>query len=94
MWRSARGSISARDAITACYTYSCCAASGLEMKVRDCLTAEEGTDREVAEFSAEMCLAALQKEYNKKGGSDNTVIERIFSLMAQLVACNLLHTRL
>ena len=64
----------------------------MEMKVRDSLTSEGDVDREVGEFSLEMCLAALRTECNKKGGSDNTVIERIFSLMTYLVACKLVFT--
>ena len=51
-------------------------------KVFDSLSTEEGVGREVSEVSLETCLVALRSEYGKKGGSDNTVIERIFSLMS------------
>ena len=61
----------------------------MEMKVRDSLTAEGDVDREVGEFPLEVCMTALRTEFNKKGGSDNTVIGRIFSLMTYLVACKL-----
>ena len=41
----------------------------MELKVRNILVAEGDVDLEVAEFSLEMCLSALRKEYNKKGGA-------------------------
>ena len=57
----------------------------MEKKVHDSLSSLEGVDLEVGEASLEMCLVALRSEFRRKGGSDNTVIERIFSLMSYLL---------
>ena len=81
----ARGTLAPKEAIEACYDNSCCAAAGIEMKVYDNIQVEGGVDREVSEYSLEMCAAAMRAEYTKKGGCDNAVIGRIFSLMAYLV---------
>ena len=56
------------------------------MKVYDSLQLEGGVDREVSEYSMEMCMAALRAEYTRKGGCDNAVIGRILSPMAYMGA--------
>ena len=81
LWMAARGSLPPEDAIKACREYSCCLATGMELKVFNSLGEVQGVEREVAEFSLKQSISALCTEYNKKGGCDNTEIERIFSLM-------------
>ena len=55
------------------------------MKVYDNLRVEGGVGRESSEYTVEMRMSALRADYTKKGGCDNAIIERIFSLMAYLV---------
>ena len=53
----------------------------MELKLFNSLNSVQGVEREVAEFSAEQCVKVFHQEYNKKGGSDNAEIERLFSIM-------------
>ena len=82
LWLAARGSLQHEEAIKACREFSCCFASGMELKVFSSLGEVQGVEREVAEFSLKQTMSVLRGEYNKKGGCDNAEIERIFSLMA------------
>ena len=84
---AARGTLAPHEAIEARSDHSCCASTGVEMKVYDNIRVEGDVGREVAEYSLEMCISAIRAEYTEKGGRDNTVIERIFSPMAYLVMC-------
>ena len=66
-----------KESVKACNEYTCCMATGMELKLPNSLSQLQGVDREVAEVSAERCVRALRAEYNKKGGRDSAEIERI-----------------
>ena len=70
-----------KESVKACNEYTCCMATGMELKLPNSLSQLQGVDREVAEVSAERCVHALHAEYNKKGGCDNAEIERISPLV-------------
>lgn len=82
LWESSRGGLKSEEAVGKCGSFSCCHASGMEMKVFKELRKHDGVDREVAEFSLRLCLDAHRKVYSQLGGCDNTEIERVFSLMS------------
>ena len=80
LWRDARGSSSCRDSVSELRAGSCCDASGREKKALGELENCQDVDRLVAEASLTTCLESMCLEYTKKGGCDNTIIGRLFSL--------------
>ena len=82
LWQAACGSSNYRDSISRLGGVARCDATGLEEMARELLLSCRDVGRLVAESSLSTCLEPMRLEYTKKCGCGNTVIERIFSLMA------------